>query len=105
MDFVLAGSKFRASYLTDISSELSKIETLSDDGNPLKIFIDGEENMLCLTMWRTFDEKIIVVWEEYAGDKDVLVKTFIFAFEDFIKSLQENKEKTKYEYAEHFTFF
>lgn len=96
----LANNKFYASYLTDVIYELDSLIDKCSVEKPTKIYIDGEGKDLYLTAWLNYDDKIIIIWEEYSNSE--LLHIMKFDYEEFKNQYEQLKERIKEDYNENF---
>lgn len=101
-------NSFVASYLTNVVADIDDVlEILNNDvleayENPKMIHLDGEGLDLYLTLWKNYNDQLIIVWEEYSDKGKPFINHMIFEFNGFINEWLKLRTRIKDEYNKNF---
>lgn len=98
---------FRASYLTNVLKDMDDwlakiIDYKNKPHTPFVLYLDGEGSDLYLTGWRTYDSKLIIIWEEYSKNNNIMIMNFVFKIGDFYDEFEKVYDRIKDSYNENF---
>ena len=108
LTFSIEDFSFRASYLTEPIEDINKAldylagEEIETYHNPQQVYLDGEGDDLYLTIWKSFNEDIVIIWEAYYENS--IMGIFTFDFDEFYKEWKMLTGRVKDDYENNFLF-